>query len=439
MPSAAGRGGTAGVDSQDTGESDSFSTGSDVGAAAGGAVCGPRVDNVKRFEYIPPHATPSDPERTPLEEELDTMATQKRILALFASAAMFAVACTSGGGAASPTTAASTAPSAPASAGNESAAPSGGTATLPTPEKTSITIGLSVTETSQYAAKLAEQLGIFKKNGIDAQVTVFEGDGKTMQALQAGQLDVGFVGVSSAITSQTTDAPTKILSVNAVVLSDLLTSTKDVKTADDLKGKCVAVSTFGGTSHGSVLLSLKALGLTPNDVVITEVGGQSARIAALQGGSCAAAPVDEAKKEEMEKLGFNFLVDLKKEKLAWGRSGMAVTEEWLAANPNTATVVAASVLEAQNSMWTDPDTAAKNYADFTQSDLDTAKGLIMDFQEIGNRTMMWTDDAFENPKEVLATVNPDVANVPVADAYDKSVLDGLKASGYYDKLGIPSE
>ncbi len=359
------------------------------------------------------------------------MRKHKRFLALLAATAVFAAAC-SGTGASTPSApAASTAPSAPAETANPGA--------LPTPEKTSIRIGLSVTETSQFAAKLAEMADIYKKNGLTVEITVFEGDGKVMQALQAGQLDVGFGGTSSFITSQGTDAPVVGLAVNAVVLTDLLTTTADVKTVDDLKGKCVAVSTFGGTSHGAVILSLKALGLTPEDVVITEVGGQSARIAALQGGACAAAPVDGSRREEMAALGFNFLVDLKKEKLPWGRSGLGVTEEWLKANPNTAKVVAASVLEAQNLMWTNPDLAAEKYAEFTQSDVASAKKLILDFQEIGNRTMMWQDAAFQNPKDVLVTVNPDIASIPVTDAFDRSVLDGLKASGYYDFLGVPTE
>jgi ABC-type nitrate/sulfonate/bicarbonate transport system substrate-binding protein len=268
---------------------------------------------------------------------------------------------------------------------------------------------------------------------------VFEGDGRMMQALQAGQLDVGFGGVSAYITSQGTDVPVDALAVNAVVLSDLLVSTADVTNADQLRGKCVAVSTYGGTSHGAVILSLEALGLTPEDVVITEVGGQEDRIAALQGGSCAAAPVDAARQEEMEGLGFNFLVNLKEEALPWGRSGLGVSEEWLADNPNTALVVAASVLEGQNMMWDDIDTAAEEYAEFTQSDVEEARALIEDFQEIGNRRMTWTDEAFENPKMVLATVNPDIADIPVSDAYNKSVLEQLESMGYYDSLGIPEE
>lgn len=359
-----------------------------------------------------------------------------RTLGIFATAILIA-ACSGSPGAA--TTAPSTAPSSEpsASAGGE-ASPSGAVA-LPTPEKTAIKMGLSVTETSQFAAQLAKMAGIYEKNGLDVETTVFEGDGKVMQALQAGQLDVGFGGTSAFITSQTTDVPVVGLAVNAVILTDELVSTKDVTDAETLKGKCVAVSTFGGTSHGAVILSLKSLGLTPDDVVITEVGGQSARIAALQGGACAAAPVDAARHEEMAGLGFNFLVDLKKEKLPWGRSGLGVTEEWLKANPNTAKVVAASVLEAQNMMWTDADKAAEYYAEFTQTSVDEAKALITEFQEIGNRPMTWTDEAFENPKQVLATVNPDMANVPVTDAFDRTVLDSLKSDGFYEANGIPTE
>lgn len=373
------------------------------------------------------------------------MAKHQRTLALLGATALLVGACA---GAASPSPSASQAPaSEPAATDGASAAPSSGsssepsaaTGELPTPEKTDIRIGLSVTETSQYAAQLAEQAGIYEQNGLNVEVTVFEGDGKTMQALQAGQLDVGFGGTSAYVTSQTTDVPVVALAVNAVILTDELVSTADVKTADDLRGKCVAVSTYGGTSHGAVILSLDALGLTPDDVVITEVGGQSARIAALQGGACAAAPVDAARQEEMAGLGFNFLVDLKAEALPWGRSGMGVTEEWLAENPNTATVIAASVLEAQNMMWDDVDQAAEFYAEFTQSDVEEAKGLIEDFQEIGNRTMMWEDEAFENPKQVLATVNPDISDVPVQEAYNKDVLQGLADLGVYEQLGVPLE
>jgi hypothetical protein len=311
---------------------------------------------------------------------------------------------------------------------------------LPAPEKTTINIGLSVAETSQYATKLAEQAGFWQALGITPTITVFEGDGKTLQALQAGQLDIGFIGTSSAINSQVTDAPVVILSTNATILSDYLLAVPDVHNADELRGKCVAISTFGGTSNGAALLGLQAIGLTPADVVITEIGGQSARIAALEGGACQAAPTDASVAGELIDKGYNVLADLKAERLGWGRSGMAVTKEWLAANPNTALNALAATLQGQNFMWTNPEEAAAFYDEFTQmGDLEKAAGLIADFQEIGNRSMQWTDDAFENPKSVLAIVNPDVAGVDVTTAYDRSFLQQLVDMGYYEALGIPAE
>jgi ABC-type nitrate/sulfonate/bicarbonate transport system substrate-binding protein len=360
--------------------------------------------------------------------------SQDRNKGLLAAAAATSIAL----GALVPLAATAQSPSAPAASAPAASAPA--MPTLPTPEKTALTIGLSVTETSQYAAKLAEQAGIWQKYGITPTVIVFEGDGKTMQALQAGQLDIGFIGVSAAINSQVTDAPVKILSTNATILSDNLISVPEVTNADELRGKCVAVSTYGGTSHGSSLLSLQALGLTPADVVITEIGGQSARIAALEGGACQAAVVDVALEQEMLAKGFNSLTNLKEERLPWGRSGAGVTEEWLAANPNTALVALAAVLEAQNLMWTDPEAAAAFYNEFTElNDPELAASLIADFQEIGNRTMMWVDEAFENPKTVLSTVNPDIADVPVTEAFDRSFLEQLVSLGVYDALGVPME
>ncbi len=45
-----------------------------------------------------------------------------------------------------------------------------------------------------------------------------------------------------------------------------------VKTAADLKGKSVAISSFGSQSHAGALLAVKSLGLATSDVTITQVG-----------------------------------------------------------------------------------------------------------------------------------------------------------------------
>lgn len=330
--------------------------------------------------------------------------------------------------------------SAPSVAGSAVATATAAPGTLPTPELTKIRIGLSAgTEPVQFAEKLADVMGLYRKNGItDVTVIGFEGDGKALQAIVAGQLDLFVGGASTAINSVTTDTPLKVIAMNSVILNDMLVCQKDIKTPADAKGKTLAISTYGGTSHGSALLMLKGIGLTDKDVVLKEVGGEGTRIAALKGGSIACAVIGFDNVPALTSTGFNALYDLSKSPLQWGRSGLIARSDFLQKNPNTTLVVVASVLEAQQLMWTDAKTAAAKFAEFAQKKPDDALNLVTGFQAYGSRSMTFSQDAFTAPRDVLATVNPAVKDVDVTKAYDLSFLKKLQDIGFYTKIGAPT-
>jgi ABC-type nitrate/sulfonate/bicarbonate transport system substrate-binding protein len=234
------------------------------------------------------------------------------------------------------------------------------------------------------------------------------------------------------------DTPLKVVAMNSTTLTDGLWCTKDIKAAGDVNGKSVAVSTFGGTSHGSALLLLKGINLTDKDATITQVGNQGSRIAALKGGSVGCAVVDMSQEKAMRDAGMNLVFDLSKSKLQWGRSGLQAKVDFIQKNPNTVLVVVAATLEAQNSIWTDPATAAAKFADFAQIKPDVARAAIDDFQKYGSRTMAFTDDAFKAPRDVLSAVNPAVKDVDVTKAMDLSFIKKLVDIGFNTKIGVPA-
>src|SRR6266540_4727646 len=288
-----------------------------------------------------------------------------KLLATVMAAGIAIAAC--GGTTPAATSAPSTAPSASAALGQ-----------LPVPELTKVRIGISTpTEPVQFAETLAERLGFYKKYGITTvEVTGFEGDGKALQALIADQVDFFVGGASTAINSVVTDTPVKVISMNSTTLTDGLFCGKDIKTPADVKGKSVAISTFGGTSHGSALLMLKGIGLTDKDAVITQTGNQGTRIAALKGGSVGCAVVDMSQEKAMRDAGMNLVFNLSTAKLQWGRSGLQAKVDFLQKNPNTVLVVVAATLEAQQKMWTDAQTAATKFADFAQLKPDVALAAV---------------------------------------------------------------
>ncbi len=355
------------------------------------------------------------------------MSKRIQLLAFVAAAGLVVAAC--GGG----STGTGTAPTASAAAATQAAGQ------LPKPELATVRIGISTpNEPVQFAEKLADSLAIYQKYGITATVTGFEGDGKTLQALVAGQLDFMVGGASTAITAITTDTPLKVIAMNSTTLTDGLWCTAAIKTPADVKGKSVAISTFGGTSHGAALLLLQGIGLTPKDAVVTQVGNQGTRIAALRGGSVGCGVIDMSQEKAMRDLGLNLVLDLSKAKLQWGRSGLQAKADFIAKNPNTTLVVVAATLEAQNSIWKDPATAATKFAEFAQVKPEDAKKAIDDFQGYGSRSMTFTEDAFKAPRDVLGAVNPAMANVDVTKAFDLSFLKKLQDIGFYTKIGAPT-
>jgi ABC-type nitrate/sulfonate/bicarbonate transport system substrate-binding protein len=324
--------------------------------------------------------------------------------------------------------------SAPAASATKAADPNA----LPKPELTTVRIGISApNEPVQFAEKLADVLGYYQKFGLTATVTGFEGDGKSLQALVAGQLDMMVGGSSTTVNSVVTDTPVKIVAMNSTTLDDGLFCTKDIKAAADVKGKTVAVSTFGGTSHGSALLLLKGLGLTSKDVTITQVGNEGTRIAALKGGSVACGVVGISQKAALTALGLNVTFDLSTAKLQWGRSGLQARTDFIAKNPNTVLAVVAATLLAQNAMFADTKTATEKFAEFAQVKPEAAATAMNAFLGYGSRSMTFTADAFTAPRDVLGTVNPSMANVDVNTCFDLSFLNKLRDSGFYARNGIP--
>lgn len=309
---------------------------------------------------------------------------------------------------------------------------------LPKPELTKIRIGIGApNEPVQFSEKLADMLGYYQRFGLTAEVIGFEGDGKAVQAIVAGQLDMFVGGAGAAITSAVTDTPTKVLAMNSTILDDGLFCTKDIKTGADVKGKTVAIGTFGGTAHGSALLMLKGLGLTPKEVTITQVGNEGSRIAALKGGSIGCAIIGISQKGALTPLGVNVVFDLSTAKLQWGRSGLQARADFIAKNPNTVLAVVAATLLAQNSMFADTKTATEKFAEFAQVKPEAAATAMNAFLGYGSRSMMFTADAFIAPRDVLGAVNPAMANVDVTKTFDLSFLNKLRDSGFYAKNGIP--
>lgn len=129
---------------------------------------------------------------------------------------------------------------------------------------------------------LGEKAGIFKKHGLTLEMVYTRGSGETVQPVISGNVDLGIaVGTLGAIGYYAKGAPVRIVAAQATGAADYWyaksdSGIKSLKT--DAKGKTIAFSTNGSSTHSMVLAFIKEWNL---DVKPTATGGPPATLTAV--------------------------------------------------------------------------------------------------------------------------------------------------------------
>jgi NitT/TauT family transport system substrate-binding protein len=315
-------------------------------------------------------------------------------------------------------------------------AESGQAITLPAPEKTSVKIATSALEANTFVAWFAHDQGLYEKYGLDSEVLFAEG-AQAEQALLAGQVDAIRGSLESAFFSQRTDMPLVVVAAFYNKFLDDFVTAADVASAEDLRGKAVGTSSFGGLSHRETLVALESLGLTADDVNIVEIGGQSNRIAALQAGSIAGGVVDSALRPDMEEAGFNILVKLSDLDTKTTNGALIVPRKFAEENPNTTLAIVAANLEAMQLMFEDTELAVDRLAEWAQMDRDEADQTLRQFLTVAQRDLKWTPEGNAQFHEFLQLQDPTVSEINPDDTYTFEFIDKLESLGLHKQLGVP--
>jgi NitT/TauT family transport system substrate-binding protein len=135
---------------------------------------------------------------------------------------------------------------------------------------------------------LAQELGFYHDEGIDAELQDFAGGAKSLQALVGGSADVvsGFYDhtIQMAAEGRELVAFVTMLRFPGLVLVTSPQSAEKLTTIADVKGRIAGVTTAGSSSQMLLTYMLQRHGLAPDAVSITAIGSAATAIAALEHG-----------------------------------------------------------------------------------------------------------------------------------------------------------
>ena len=310
---------------------------------------------------------------------------------------------------------------------------------LPRPELRSIQVGWNVSSTS-HDIDIARYENLFKKYGVAVRVQQFSSDTTEIDALISGQIKIALnTGTGAVLASLLTSTPLESVFVGQTNITDNLYSAKGITTAQQLVGHSIAVSSFASTTYGEALVALKQLHLTPSQVTITAVGGDSSRRAALLAGGVSASLDDRAEAPQLLGAGMHILLNFTKIKGADLLTGdVTVTKALAKKDPNTVLAVVAALTEGNHTFLTHPSVAIKagvavqgaTVAGETQQVQYDLQGFRPD-----NGYMKLSD--WQISKTIYQKTDPQLASVQPSKAFTDRFVNELWASGWDKKMGVP--
>jgi NitT/TauT family transport system substrate-binding protein len=299
-----------------------------------------------------------------------------------------------------------------------------------TPPPFAIKAGISDPVNTVLAWYMARAAGLYTAQGLNVDIMNMSGGSRGAEELQAGRIDVMHVGLSSVIKVDQAGGDLRVIGSLSNVIRFTFFSAPGVKTAADLKGGVIGVSTFGSESDSTVTLALQRLGLTRDDVVIKEYGGGTRRLAAVKSGEIKATAINEPISSLAREDGVNVLVDLVPDQIAWLFSGIVVRHSDVSARRDLLTRFLRASIEG-------------NY--IAVSDEKRAKDVLAKELKITNPKILditYNDFKQQSPQNLEPSV-PGVQNIlkqfpnvdqNVGDYVDTSLLDALKNEGFFTAM-----
>jgi ABC-type nitrate/sulfonate/bicarbonate transport system substrate-binding protein len=148
-----------------------------------------------------------------------------------------------------------------------------------------VRVGQPQAGTFQFVAlQVGAEAGIFAKHGIDVDVISFGGGPRVQQAIAADSIDIG-IGSGPELAFVAKGAPEiAVAAIADAPYSVVLAVPKDtpIKTAEDLKGKTISISSKGSLTDWLGQELSRQLGWGSNGINLAPLGTTAAQMAALK-------------------------------------------------------------------------------------------------------------------------------------------------------------
>ena len=278
--------------------------------------------------------------------------------------------------------------------------------------------------------------GLFDKYGMKFENIFIRGSGPNLSALAGDEVQFTYCASDAIIPGMAAGIDAKIVASPLVKLPYVLVTRKEIRRAEDLKGKTLGIARAGDLSDRLSRAVVKKLGLPAESVTIRPIGGSQgeryqAMAAGIVHGVIITPPLDVRAKNE----GYNVVYRLIDLNLPFIYSSLHTSYKMLRERPDIVQRMVAALAEIVYFVEKNPDKAkasvGKAMRTNDQEALQSAYNVYA--REILDRTMVVPGKAVAETVELARESGTPFRRKP-EEIYDNSFVNNLEKSGFLKEI-----
>ncbi len=299
-----------------------------------------------------------------------------------------------------------------------------------------VTLVYTFTSGSTLPLWVAQEAGLFKKYNLEALLVSVQGSARGAQALLSGDADVAALGGEVVVLSSLKGGNMKIFAGMVDVFPSTIFATKNITRPDQLKGKKIAISTFGSSSDFSVRYALRNMGINPDkDVTILQIGNQPNRFAALTSGAVEATIINPPLTLQAKRMGYQPLVDLAASGLKYPQAELVSLPSYMKSHEDVMRRLVRAYTESLYLIHTQKAASQRSLQKFMKmNDPQVIEDTIESYRNYFPKKPYPSAQALQFVIDYLSEKQPAVRNFNPESLLEPRFVRELDESGFIDQL-----
>jgi NitT/TauT family transport system substrate-binding protein len=303
--------------------------------------------------------------------------------------------------------------------------------------QTKVRINWTAVTGAQSGMFMAQQEGLFKKNGLDVELVHIPSSSRGIQTILAGEIAFSFMDGANEVQADIKGANIALVAgaTNRQVFS--LMARPEIKKIGDLRGKKIGITRIGSSTHTSALFALGTASLKPSDYQILPLMEVPNILTALMAGQVDAGVVSPPTNSRARKAGLNELMNLAKEGPEYVSVGVGTSRSYINANEDIVRRVVRSYAEGVYLFKTNKEMALKMIQNQLKvKDVDIQEDTYNQFRQYLEYPPYVSRKAMEAVIADVAEKEPAAKSAKPDDFIDMRFVAALEKDGFFKQFAV---